>query len=98
MDKRKYYDKIHKELADKYSGKPEYIQYLRAMILGNGKDLKEIILHLYNSKDRSLHSKNNPHGRHRPKPFYVELLSFLRTLDEDKLEDILQKTKFDKTV
>jgi len=91
MNKREFYDKLHQELSVKYQKyflAPDHIETIRGAILGSGYSLEALITILQEKLTYPIKDKR--------KTRYLSILAFFSKANPSELEDILQKTQFDK--
>ena len=88
MDKRTFFDNLHKEIAEKYNTNPSIIYFIRNAFWGNHQDQRGMVLHASELYSRYHRDRKNT------KVFYQELINFLASCKPEQYEDITRKVGF----
>ena len=99
MDKRTFFDNLHKQLAEKYQLTPHYVDTIRSFAVSREKSRKEIgewcALKLSQPKRDTGDSRID--HRTQPKKHYQDILNFIASCSSEAWNDITQLTEMDTT-
>lgn len=98
MDKREFFDSLHKELGKKHTLSYRHVNTIRSFFIGHKKTRKEIAEWCAIKLSQPLRRGGIPHAGHRveEKAYYQTLLNFVASCSAEAWNDITQITKYDR--
>lgn len=92
MNKDLFYNNLHKEIAEQYNTRPDFIEYIRVVSKKKGFRIHDFITYLTENINRPIAKKKSMRRkkelRTHNRKFYEDILSFTLSITPDDFEVI----------